>query len=422
MSSTLMRATRPLIHGSTYRAALHLLLGGVLLLPHLGLAVLFVRSFRTDPEAYAGLAVLAILAVVVSAAIALVPQVRVLEIAAARALLEVALTEQTVEGSRAWEARRRAAGWYVLNLALGGATVLTVLFVLPSAAGLAVAPLTGLEPVQLGGVVLRAEPGRDAWWPPLVALALLVALGYLLAAGGTLLRALAPVLLGPSPAEQIAEAERRADRLAERNRLARELHDSVGHALTATTLQAGAARQVLDTDPEFARRALAAIEDTGRAALDDLDHVLGLLRDERRDTAPRRTLDDLDALIAEAGATGVPVHLDRRGSTASVPAVVSREAYRIVQEGVTNTLRHAGRVPLSLRLQVDPTGLDLEMTNPLGEGGDEGGDDGGTDGRTGGRGLQGIRERVGVLRGTMTAGAQDGRWTMTVRLPLRSAP
>jgi len=415
MSTTLTRAIGPLIHGSTYRAAVHLLLGGVLLLPYLGLAVLFVRSFGIVPGADAGLALLALLAVVVSAGIALIPQVRVLEIAAARVLLEVELTEQTVEGSRAWEARRRAAGWFVVNLALGGTTVLAVLFVLPATAGLVLAPLTGLEPVRLGGVVLRADPGVDAWWPPLVGLALLAALGYFLAALGTLLRALAPVLLGPAPAERIAEAERRADRLAERNRLARELHDSVGHALTTTTLQAGAARQVLDTDPEFARRALAAIEDAGRAALDDLDHVLGLLRDERRSTAPQRTLDDLDALIAEAGATGVPVHLERRGSVTSLPAVVSREAYRIVQEGVTNTLRHAGRVPLTLRLLIGPTRLDLEMSNPI--------PDGVVGGRTGGgRGLDGIRERVDVLRGTMSAGAQDGRWTMSVRLPLRSAP
>ena len=286
MSGILGRAISPLIRARTYRQCVHLLLGGVLLLPYLGLAVLFVQSFRIDAAARGGLALLLLVAVVVSVAIALIPAVRVLEVAAARSLLEVALPEQTLEGARGWEARWRGAGWFALNLVLGGVTVLATLFVLPTSAGLFQAPVTGLEPVRLGATTVRLDAGWASWWAPLLGAALLIALGYLVAALGGLLRVLAPVLLGPSPAERVAELERHAEQLAERNRLARELHDSVGHALTVATLQAAAARRVLDADPEFARSALTSIEEVGRTALDDLDHVLGLLRDESSHVTP----------------------------------------------------------------------------------------------------------------------------------------
>lgn len=113
-----------------------------------------------------------------------------------------------------------------------------------------------------------------------------VLLALIVVAGALLSRA-APWFLGPSAAERIAAMESEAVKLAERNRLARELHDSVGHALSVVTLQAGAAGRVLDSDPAFAREALGAIEESARAALEDLDHVLGLLRDDPSRPAPR---------------------------------------------------------------------------------------------------------------------------------------
>ncbi len=97
--------------------------------------------------------------------------------------------------------------------------------------------------------------------------------------GRGLLARWAPELLGPTPADRLAAAEQRAADLAVRNRLARELHDAVGHALSAVTLQASAARRVLDHDPEFVREALAAIEDTTRRTVGELDAVLGVLRE-----------------------------------------------------------------------------------------------------------------------------------------------
>ncbi|MEV0388854.1 histidine kinase [Nonomuraea sp. NPDC050643] len=240
------------------------------------------------------------------------------------------------------------------------------------------------------------------------------------AGAGALLARLAPVLLGPTPAERLAAAEEHARTLAERNRLARELHDSVGHALSVVTLQAAAAGRVLDRDPGTARTALAAIEQSARAALEDLDHVLGVLRDGEdggeddpgggsEGRGPQATLADLDGLVTASGARV----RQEVGDLSWVPAVVSREAYRILQEALTNAIRHGGGdVRLSAAVQGDD--LCLEVVNPA-RGGDR---------RfgAGGRGVTGMRERVRLLRGDLEAGPTDAGWRIAVRLPLRSSP
>jgi hypothetical protein len=152
-------------------------------------------------------------------------------------------------------------------------------------------------------------------------------------AGGAVLARLAPRVLGSSPAERMAaelarvpEAERAP---AERNRLARELHDSVGHTLTVTTLQAGAAARVLDSDPAFVAPALDAIAEAGRGALEDLDHAIGLLRDGATGAhrAPQPDLADFDTLLAGARPTAVAVDVEVRGSMDAVARAVSREAF-----------------------------------------------------------------------------------------------
>src|SRR5262249_43375753 len=259
-----------------------------------------------------------------------------------------------------------------------------VLIVLPLFAGLRDSPL-GLPHIL------------DHPWAlalcPVAGLAMLGALAACAAACGALLARWAPALLGPTPEDRLAAAEARAADLAVRNRLARELHDSVGHALSAVTLQASAARRLLDTDPEFVREALAAIEDTTRRTVGELDAVLGVLRDgDAPGTAPAPTLaGDLDGLLRRTRAAGQPVPATVATDLAALPALVSREAYRIVQEGLSNALRHAG-TPVAVRITVAEGRLEITVENPLGAAP--------APRPGGGHGLRGVADRVRLLGGT----------------------
>lgn len=410
MSRMLRTAVRPLVAGSTYRRWVHLILGGALLTPYVLLGGVLVEGMQLLPTTAPGwLRITAYLtaALAVATVTAVIPGVRIVEGAAARELLRGPAASLTTSRVRSWPDHCRTAAWFLTHLAVGTVLSILSLAVPPIAFTLATSPLTGAD---VGDV---ADLG--GWlWP--LAIAATVALVYLVAGVGALLARLAPRLLGPSPAERLAALERQAVRLAERNRLARELHDSVGHALSVVTVQAGAAGRVLASQPEFARDALAAIEETARGALADLDHVLGLLRDEAVATTPQPSLADLDDLLRRTRATGLAVTVEVTGDLAKVPAAVSREAYRIVQESLTNVLRHAGRVPAAVRLTAGGDELTVDISNPLPAGG-------GRPGRPdrGGRGLRGIAERVAVLRGDFTAAPVDGQWRVAVRVPVTVA-
>lgn len=408
------RLLGPLTGRATYRRWLYLLGGGALAFSFL-VVTLPLGQLAAGVIGWPPLAVLA--AVVVALAPPLlagcIPGVRQVEAAAVGALLGTEVPDPPATPARPWPARSRTAAWFLLHLVAGGLVGVATVVVPPTAVVLAAAPFRSSSSLNLGVWSWELPAGPDAAWLVPLALALLVALVLTAAGLGALLARWAPAFLGPSPAERLALLERQAGQLAERNRLARELHDSVGHALTVATLQAGAARKLLDTDPAFARDALASVEDASRAALDDLDHVLGLLRDgDAAATAPQPTLADLDRLLAETRAAGVEVRAEPAGDLARVPAVVSREAYRIVQEGLTNALRHAGPVPVTLRLAAGAERLELELTNPLGPAT-------GHPPAGGGRGLRGIRERVAILGGQMRAGADGTSWRVAVSLPLR---
>lgn len=391
----------PLRSGWTYRRWVHLLLGGVLLLPYVLLARGLAQALGPG-EAPFVLALLLPMTLGVAVLIGLVPAVRVLELAAARTLLGVELPEQTLEAAGAWPVRWRSASWLLVNMVAGGVATAATLLVLPATVALAGAPFQAHPSPMLGW-------GIRSGWAPLVGLGLLLGLIYLIAGLGVLLSRGASALLGPSPAAELAALRLRTAALAQRNRLARELHDSIRHALTVSTVQASAARRMQDSDPRFVEAALATIEQTGRTALNDLNHVLSLLQDEPASSGPQRGLDDLENLVAEARAAGVAVRLKVAGSLAGVPTAVSREAYRIVQEGLGNARRHAGPVPVTLRLAVTRDALEVELTNPV-----EAGEAGGT-----GRGLDGMRERVEALRGVMSAEPRAGQFRVAVRLPLR---
>ncbi|MFF8847705.1 sensor histidine kinase [Streptomyces sp. NPDC015127] len=391
----------------------HLVLGGALLMPFwlVGTVVvgplgetgtLFTGSLLAQFGAY-------VVALPLAAIAALLPLARPLSVGMARALTGVP-AELFADGpAHSWAARLRSSGWFTLHLGIGALVSGASLALPPFAVTLIVAPLSRSVRDFLH-VPWSMRPFDQALLLPLAGIGMLLALAVCSAAAGALLARHAPVLLGPTPADRLAAAEQRAAELAERNRLARELHDSVGHALSAVTLQAGAARRVLDSDVDFVREALAAIEETTRRTVGELDAVLGLLRQDGegagRVTGP--TLDTLDGLVSRSG---VSVAVRTEGDPASVPAHVSREAYRIVQEGLSNALRHAGAVPVSLWIAVRGEELEITMENPLPD-------------RApvvrpgGGRGLRGITERAALLGGRAGAGPQGAVWRLTALLPL----
>ncbi|WP_230466308.1 sensor histidine kinase [[Actinomadura] parvosata] len=406
-----------------------LVLGGALLMPYMMVGVLVAGLARGESANLLLPVQVGVFAAVlpVVAVTGLFLPVRGLSVNAAQGLLGARVETPPRQAGRSWQERRRTAAWFTLHLAVGGVVSGFTLAVVPFTMFTLVLPFTGQSTPVLG---LPVTPGWNAIGWAVAGLVLLAALVAMAAGAGELLARLAPVLLGPTPAERLAAAEEHARTLAERNRLARELHDSVGHALSVVTLQAAAAGRVLDRDPATARTALAAIEQSARTALEDLDHVLGVLRDDgagsRGGPAPQGTLEDLDELVASSGARV----LREVGDLSRVPAVVSREAYRIVQEALTNAIKH-GHGPVRLTAAVEGDDLRLEVTNDGGRsarartGGRTDGRTGGqTGGRTGGRGVAGMRERVRLLRGELDAGPTESAagtgWRVAARLPLRS--
>ncbi|WP_353941119.1 histidine kinase [Streptomyces sp. HUAS MG91] len=310
----------------------------------------------------------------------------------------------SVTPSASWRDRARTAVWLLLRLFLG----LSVALVTGQLMALSL-ELTGAAAGHRTGS-LSVLPAPDAG----MACALLVpvpllALVYLVAGVGWVLARAALVLLGPSAAERLAALEERTEQLLERNRIARELHDSIGHALTVAVVQAGAARAA--GDPAFTERALDAIEETGRAALEDLERVLLVLREAERPAGRRPTLQEADRLLDSARASGATVEVSVDGPLETVPGPVSREGYRILQEALTNVLRHCGTVPVTVVLHVADRRLVLEVRNPLPA--DRASGTGGT-----GSGLRGVRERAALLGGRARTGPLGDEWQVHVELPV----
>ena len=411
----------PLRSAATVRAGVYLVVGGVVAGAYVTLVTGFVQMFASLETPRVAVVVLALVSAVLVSTPPFLAPVRALEIAAVRTFLDVDVPLPAQGAAPPGAATRwRAAAWYALHLALGAAVVLALLVGIPVATQL-VLSAAGVETVLLAD--WRPWDALPAWAWLVTAALVLLAVPYVVALARAVLRQAAPPLLGPDQSERIAELEAAADRAAERGRLARELHDSVGHALTVTTLQAAAAARLLDADPAAARRALAAIEDTGRSAMADLDHVLGLLRADAPATPggpparPARTLADLDALLDDARRTGADVRRARDGAAPpDVPRAVSQEAYRVVQEAVTNALRHAPGAPVTVDVAADDGAVVVEVRNPLDAArGPEPGP-GPTRER---RGLAGMRERAHLLRGEVTAGPtpDGGAWVVRARFP-----
>ena len=225
--------------------------------------------------------------------------------------------------------------------------------------------------------------------------------------------------------ERAEELERLTDHVAriavldEQARIAREMHDVVAHSVSLMVVQAGGARRMLDEDPEESRAALESIEEAGRQALQELRRSLGMLRNgttEPAELSPQPGTAQIEELLARTRAGGLPVELEVEGEPRPVAAGIDLTAYRIVQEALTNAVRHAGPARAGVRLHWSPGALELTVT-------DDGRGPNGAGPGGGGHGLIGMRERVAAYGGTFQAGpAAGGGYEIRARIPLEEPP
>jgi signal transduction histidine kinase len=215
--------------------------------------------------------------------------------------------------------------------------------------------------------------------------------------------------------EEQAQAALRAA-ADERLRIAQELHDVVAHSLGVIAVQAGVGMHVIDSDPEEARRSLEHISRTSRSSLAEIRRLLGMIRNAEGTPAytPAPGLADLPRLVDEVCAAGLPVEVTVEGDLDDIPAGLGLAAYRIVQEALTNALRHAGAGRADVRLTGAGGELLIEVCD------DGGGPNGGS---AGGHGLVGMRERVALFGGSLAAGpGADGGFRVVARLPYDAEP
>ena len=276
--------------------------------------------------------------------------------------------------------------------------------------------LAGLAAAELGSAAIQLTPGRFQA-PTVISNGLVIGAAWLLGHFVGVRRAYTARL------EQTAELERARAELArqavadERLRLARELHDVVAHSISVIAVQSGVGAHIANTQPQEAAKALAAIEATSRAALTELRRLLGVLRQEgepQGSLAPVPGLADLDTLLAELAKAGLAVRLRIEGTASPLPAGVDLSAYRIVQEALTNVVKHAGPASAQVTVGYHDQDVTVEVTDdgrgstpPTG------------DGRARvGHGLIGMRERVAAFGGDLEAGPRPGGgFRVAARLP-----
>jgi signal transduction histidine kinase len=217
----------------------------------------------------------------------------------------------------------------------------------------------------------------------------------------------------------VAERDREADALRavveERTRIARELHDIVGHSVSVMTVQVSGVRRLLRPEQEQEREALLAVERTGREALAEMRRVVGALRDpeEAPALAPQPSLSRVEALVTRARETGLPVDLEIEGEPVQLPAGVDLTAYRLVQEGLTNAIKHAAAHHADVRVRYDGDHVEIEVSD------DGQGVEGDPASNGGGHGLVGMRERVSIYGGELEAGPRaEGGFRLRARLPV----
>ncbi|MGH3458121.1 sensor histidine kinase [Aeromicrobium sp.] len=211
--------------------------------------------------------------------------------------------------------------------------------------------------------------------------------------------------------EREREQQARQAVAEERARIARELHDIVAHAISVMVVQAQAGQRVLEGEQASAREALGSIETMGRQSLVEMRRLLGVLRVEDRELAlgPYPRLADLDVLADRVRHAGLPVEVHVEGEPTSLPPGVDLSGYRIVQEALTNALRHAGPATAKVVVRYRPAEVEVEIT-------DDG--RGNAEDREGGHGLVGMRERAALVGGDLESGSENERgYTVRARLP-----
>lgn len=268
--------------------------------------------------------------------------------------------------------------------------------------GIGAKRLIGFAAAEAGvlAVAIHGAPNTDAMGFLFVAATYAAAFFF-----GTTVRNRRLFALQAEERERLLEREREEEaRRAvadERLRIAQELHDVVAHSMGVIAVQAGVGAHVIDTDPTEAKKSLEAISKTSRSTLTELRRLLGVLRDDTgAELGPAPGLADLGALVADVGTAGLAVDVCIAGDGTDVPPGIDFTAYRIVQEGLTNVLKHAGPARATVNVTYQPGVVALEIL-----------DDGrGVNGRaTGsGHGLIGMRERVGVYGGSLEAGPRTG--------------
>jgi signal transduction histidine kinase len=210
----------------------------------------------------------------------------------------------------------------------------------------------------------------------------------------------------------LEERAERAERLAaaeERTRIARDLHDSAGHAINVILVHAGLGRLQVEDDPEAARAAFATIESVARETVTEIDQMVGALRENgaSADVEPPAGVAALDRLVERHRAAGLDVTTRVTGDLERLPPAVDRGAYRVLQEALTNAARH-GTGSAHVIVAAEPGALELTVTNAVVPGAPTGE----------GHGLVGMRERVALLGGSLEAGPQDGRFRVHTQLPV----
>jgi signal transduction histidine kinase len=302
--------------------------------------------------------------------------------------------------------------------------------------GVLIPSIESLFPVGLASAVLlgNLRDARQAWTGLAIVLAGITTVVYNIPGHATTELILIPVDFGiawaagfalrmrgeQAEAAEIraAQAEREREAAAriavaeERARIARELHDIVAHAVSVMVLQIGAVRHKLPQALEEDKDALRGVEQAGRSALAEMRRLLGAMRHDGEDLelTPQPGLDGLDSLLEEVGRAGLPVRLHLDGDRFPLPRAIDLSAYRIIQEGLTNALKHAHASHADVTVQYGSNELQIEIR-------DDGRGTSTTDGP--GHGLVGMRERVKIYGGEMTTGsASGGGFVVNTRLPL----